>query len=82
MWCCHMSNFHSLINECEKRDKLGRRNTGRPKANGWHRGNTTPVTIRVDKSQIDELKTEAKKRNVTYNELIRTYIEWGLENEE
>lgn len=59
-----------------KLDKLGRRR--HPNQNGKKLYQTT--SVRVDKETMKELRGRAKKQKITLGQLIREYIEWGLEN--
>lgn len=41
----------------------------------------TYKTLRFDKETWDDVQEEASRRNLTQNELVRIYVEWGLETD-
>ena len=66
-----------------KLDSLGRRNKGWAKA-GPGRGREFDCQLlgfMVTNEMKTALKAKAKSKKVPIAELIRTYIEWGLEND-
>jgi hypothetical protein len=66
-------------------DSLGRQNNGWAKAGpGRPKGKTNhepSIWFRADIDVRRRIKTRAQAAGVTMSELIRTYIEWGLEND-
>lgn len=65
-------------------DKLGRHNKGWTKAGpGRNKKLNKPHALQalIEKETMNELKIKAKKEKTSVSELVRTYIEWGLENE-
>lgn len=73
-----------------KLDSLGRRNNGwvnagpgrKPNPNRDRHGRYKAVTARIEAVDMVQLRANAKKKGISLGELVRTYIEWGLENEE
>lgn len=49
---------------------------------GWGLGTgPTKFNLQVDDSMHAEVKKRAAKNKISLSEQVRTYIEWGLENE-
>lgn len=70
-----------------KLDSLGRRNNGwanaGPGRNKLYGAALTEFyNLRLDKETMDLLKARAKRDKKTIADILRNYIEWGLENEE
>ena len=42
---------------------------------------TEDQNVRLDPTMLEELRESAKARGVTTAELIRTYIQWGLDTD-
>lgn len=76
-----------------KVDRLGRKNSGFAYINAnrhkFEKKRVEKITREFDRYQTfmltdemaDELKAKAKGKKIPIAELIRTYIEWGLEND-
>jgi hypothetical protein len=64
-----------------KRDSLGRRR--HPKQDNTRKPSeyNSSCNVRMSKFMRGELEARAKKQKTTATELVRTYIEWGLEND-
>lgn len=81
----HLTNPDGTL----KLDKLGRRihinsvgyknGTGRKVGSG--EGLICYWNIRMTEEMRNDLIKKARKKNTKITELIRTYIEWGLEND-
>lgn len=54
----------------------------REPAQGRMYGNRRGITVYTDPAMFDALRAMAKRRRKSMAEMIRTYIEWGLETDE
>lgn len=82
-----MTEFIRLVEAISlPKDKLGRRNAGFRHINNSDYKTREELVTRIDLLTTEEqniaLCSQAAKRGISKSELIRTYIEWGLENEE
>ncbi len=65
----------------EKRDSLGR--IRHPKQeNNRTKQYHAEYGFRMEREMFNRLKAKCRSKRSSMAELIRTYIEWGLENEE
>lgn len=78
-----MVNTGDVEGKLMKLDSLGRRNKGWSKA-GPGRGREFDCQLlgfMVSNEMKAAIKIKAKNKNISIAELVRTYIEWGLEND-
>lgn len=84
-----MTEFSKLVEAVQpKLDSLGRRNHGwknnqRPGTTGGPvKQFDTRQSIAIASEEWNKVKASAKLKGISASELVRQYIEWGLENDE
>lgn len=73
-----MSEFSSLIDSVQKRDKRLHHHALTPKVKLYD----IRWNIRLDKDMDEKIRLAAAKDGTNVAQKVREYIEWGLENED